>query len=87
MRKKPEQLKQMQDHYPESFCKLLSPLLLGDRLVFSTVSRRPEIRVLILGTGPVAASRSHRCQQGTVSITSCDAFSRLYRQAKQMLAL
>ena len=32
MRNKPEQLKQMQDHYPESFCKLLSPLRLGKAL-------------------------------------------------------
>ena len=41
----------------------------------------PELRVLILGTGPVAAQPHFQCPHGgSISTTSCDAFSRLYRE-------
>lgn len=40
----------------------------------------PELRVLILGTGPVAAPPQIPCNGGSVAVTSCDAFSRLYRE-------
>ncbi|CAK9087690.1 unnamed protein product, partial [Durusdinium trenchii] len=42
--------------------------------------RARQVRVLILGTGPVAAQREFRCKDGVISTVSCDAFSRLYRQ-------
>ena len=39
------------------------------------------IRVLVLGSGPVAATRTFMCPYGAVGeAISCDAFSRLYRQ-------
>ena len=43
--------------------------------------RPTEIRVLVLGSGPVAATRRFTCAYGAVGETvSCDAFARLYRQ-------
>ncbi|CAJ1461356.1 unnamed protein product [Effrenium voratum] len=42
-----------------------------------------ELRMLILGTGPVAAERTFRCGELQGSVTSCDAFSRLYRRLAQ----
>ena len=39
-----------------------------------------RIRVLVLGSGPIAATRRFECAHGSIETVSCDAFSRLYRQ-------
>ncbi|CAL1164296.1 unnamed protein product [Cladocopium goreaui] len=69
MRRKPEQLLNMKHKDPQELCSLM------------TMTTGPELRVLILGTGPVAAQPHFQCPHGgSISTTSCDAFSRLYRE-------
>ncbi|CAK9084227.1 Phosphopyruvate hydratase [Durusdinium trenchii] len=72
MLNKQEQLLNMKHKDPQDFCNLLAEMPRTDRA--------RQVRVLILGTGPVAAQREFRCKDGVISTVSCDAFSRLYRQ-------
>ncbi|CAJ1377527.1 unnamed protein product [Effrenium voratum] len=69
MRNMPGQLLSMKHQDPLDFCHLHPG--------------SGELRMLILGTGPVAAERTFRCGELQGSVTSCDAFSRLYRRLAQ----